>query len=331
MNLLIISTIGIGMFLIPIGVLYLLGFRVSKVSTKVGNWGLNKKLNLAMVSNLVLTFIIYIIFLLCVKEDIINREYVYLFFFALTAYFILSVTISFLLAMNKKSEMDYQQVKIELKTIRKYAEKVESLNDEMRKFRHDYINMLSAMEGYMDNNDMSGLKNFYGKEINPLASKGEQRNLRIGLLGRIKVPELKGILCSKVLMAEELGINLFIDIASTVEEVNMNVIDLCRCIGIIFDNAIEATRKSENPNINIGVIKKRNSVMIIIMNTYAGEQPKLHEIYKMGFSTKGENRGLGLSNLKEIVGMYKNVSLDTMSKEDQFIQNLEISNGGKNA
>lgn len=329
MDLVIVTLIGVGMFAIPIGILYLLGFRINKVNSKIGNLSLNKKLNIAMISNLVLTILMYVVFLLCIVNDVIKKEYVYLFFFALTAYFILSVTICFLLAMNKKSEMDYQQVKIELKTVRKYAEKVESLNDEMRKFRHDYINMLSAMEGYMDNEDMPGLKKFYSQEINPLASKGEQRNLRIGLLGRIKIPELKGVLCSKVLMAEEMGINLFIDIASTIESINMNVVDLCRCVGIIFDNAIEACRKCEDPNISIGIIKKRNSVMIIIMNNYSGEQPKIHEIYKMGFSTKGENRGLGLSNLKEIVGIYNNVSLDTVIKEKQFIQNLEISNGGK--
>jgi two-component system sensor histidine kinase AgrC len=53
--------------------------------------------------------------------------------------------------------------------------------------------------------------------------------------------------------------------------------------------------------------------------------PTLSKIFQKAFSTKGENRGLGLSNLKEIINNYKNVSLDTAIETEEFIQNIEIS------
>ena len=49
-------------------------------------------------------------------------------------------------------------------------------------------------------------------------------------------------------------------------------------------------------------------------------------LFKQGFSTKGENRGLGLSNLKEIIDKYKNVTLDTFIKNELFFQEITIKN-----
>ena len=47
-------------------------------------------------------------------------------------------------------------------------------------------------------------------------------------------------------------------------------------------------------------------------------------IFKKGFSTKGENRGLGLSNVQNIISHYPNVSLRTISHDHSFRQELEI-------
>lgn len=39
-----------------------------------------------------------------------------------------------------------------------------------------------------------------------------------------------------------------------------------------------------------------------------------------GFSTKGENRGLGLNNVKEIIDKYDEVILETDIETNYFIQ-----------
>jgi len=46
----------------------------------------------------------------------------------------------------------------------------------------------------------------------------------------------------------------------------------------------------------------------------------LEEIYEVGFSTKGENRGLGLNNVKEIIDKYDEVILETDIETNYFIQ-----------
>ena len=52
----------------------------------------------------------------------------------------------------------------------------------------------------------------------------------------------------------------------------------------------------------------------------------MSKIFKAGFSTKGKNRGLGLSNLKDIMNNYSNATLDTSIENNRFIQNITISN-----
>ena len=37
--------------------------------------------------------------------------------------------------------------------------RIESINNEMRKFRHDYVNILSTLSDFIREDDMQGLKN----------------------------------------------------------------------------------------------------------------------------------------------------------------------------
>ena len=72
----------------------------------------------------------------------------------------------------------------------------------------------------------------------------------------------------------------------------------------------------------IGFIKKNNSVIIVVSNSFSGDIPPIHKLYKLGFSTKGENRGLGLSNLREIMSKYNNVSIDTRIEGKTTLANI---------
>ena len=104
----------------------------------------------------------------------------------------------------------------------------------------------------------------------------------------------------------------------------MNIIDLSRVVGILLDNAIEGAKATERPYIKLALINKENSVSMILVNSTTKDTPPIHVIYKKGFSTKGNNRGLGLNNLKEIIGKYNNVSLDTIIEANEFTQVIEF-------
>ena len=41
----------------------------------------------------------------------------------------------------------------------------------LRSFKHDYSNIMLSMSGYIEANDMDGLKEYFDKEILPLSKK----------------------------------------------------------------------------------------------------------------------------------------------------------------
>ncbi|WP_283589387.1 GHKL domain-containing protein, partial [Staphylococcus nepalensis] len=63
-----------------------------------------------------------------------------------------------------------------------------------------------------------------------------------------------------------------------------------------------------------------------VMNKCKPDMPRVHTLFQENYSTKGKNRGLGLSNLKEITDATSNVLLDTTIDNNYFIQKVEILN-----
>ena len=124
--------------------------------------------------------------------------------------------------------------------------------------------------------------------------------------------------------AQELGIDVFIDIMEDIKRIDMDIVDLCRIVGILIDNAIEAALISTNRSLKVALVNKNSSTIIAIINSCPDNTPPIYKLFQKGFSTKGQNRGLGLSNLKELISHYNNISLDTIIENGEFIQNLEI-------
>src|SRR5699024_631359 len=68
---------------------------------------------------------------------------------------ILIVTVSFSIIR----EIQYKRNVNEVENYYKYTLQIEKINNEMRKFRHDYVNILNTMSDYIRENDMAGLIN----------------------------------------------------------------------------------------------------------------------------------------------------------------------------
>nr|WP_251859885.1 GHKL domain-containing protein [Clostridium sp. Marseille-Q2269] len=209
--------------------------------------------------------------------------------------------------------------------IKEYSHMVEDMYSETRRFKHDYMNMLVPLKEYIDSEDMKSLREFFYNNIIDMDKSIKWSNSNIDKLKYIKVSALKAILSTKLIKALSMNIDISVNIVENIEYVQMNVMDLCRIIGILMDNAIEASIACEHPKISIVVANKNNYVVIAIHNNFFGEKPLIHKIYKEGFSTKGKRRGLGLYTVKNIIDTkYGNIFLDTSIEGNTFIQEIWI-------
>ena len=236
------------------------------------------------------------------------------------------VIVIILISISTLREMRYKQSLEEIETYYEYTLQIESINNEMRKFRHDYVNILTTMSEYIRENDMDGLKTYFNDNIVPMKDNLQMNSIKINGTDNLKVRAIKGLVTTKILQAQEKNIPISIEVPELIDHIEMNTVDLSRIIGIIIDNAIEASEELEDALIRIAFINVETSVMFIVMNKCKEDMPKIHELFQDSFSTKGDNRGLGLTTLKDITDTTENVLLDTTIENGYFVQKVEIIN-----
>lgn len=245
------------------------------------------------------------------------------FFFMIYAIMATIVFIIALYTIKKDSENKYRE--IEFKLMEEYTIKLEENYNEMRKFKHDYQNILMSLEGYIEDKNINKLRIYFNDYIKPTSSIIAENSFKLSQLSNLKQKEFKSIIASKLIYSQELGINTSFEALEIIDYINMNPIKLVRAIGILIDNAIEEVQKDINYGyIKVGIIDKNESILIIVSNKCIDEVPELYKIQEIGFSTKGEGRGIGLNTLKEIINSSDNVTLETCVEKDVFNQIIEI-------
>lgn len=213
---------------------------------------------------------------------------------------------------------------LQMRQLREYVGALEALQKDMRVFRHDYVNILSGINGFITNSDMDGLSVYFRTKVIPMNSDMEVNISKLSTLQNLEVVELKGLFATKMIRAQELGVDAQVEVYKRIDEMNMDSIDLCRVTGILLDNAIEAVVETADPTVRVAIIQKKEAIVLIFANSLPEDSPPIHHFFEEGFSTKGENRGIGLSTLKKTLKKYPNVSLDTKITQHGFVQELEI-------
>ena len=232
-----------------------------------------------------------------------------------------------LLAM-RRSYLEQIQTETKQKAmqdLQDYTRNLEAMYNSLRSFKHDYVNILLSLSGYIEDGDMDRLKDFFESKIFPTKNLITGEDYKLNQLSNIGVLEIKSLLSAKMIYAHESGIDITIDIPDKVESFLIDTVDLARILGIFLDNAIEATLETEQPQIGLNIIQNKTGVSIIISNRFLDNGVMLHKLKQKGFSTKIGHQGIGLWNAQKIISSYDNVLLETTMKCDYFTQHIELT------
>ncbi|MGX0674376.1 quorum-sensing sensor histidine kinase AgrC [Staphylococcus hominis] len=298
-------------------------FKIVFKKFKQSYLSINKTYLIIITIVLVSSFIILLIYSQTPRINNASLKIYGLIFIGIIIFFI---TLIIIISRYTLRELRYRRNMEEIETYYEYTLQIESINNEMRKFRHDYVNILTTMSEYIRENDMDGLKTYFNDNIVPMKDNLQMNSIKINGTDNLKVRAIKGLITTKILQAQEKNIPISIEVPELIDHIEMNRVDLSRIIGIIIDNAIEASEELEDALIRIAFINVETSVMFIVMNKCKEDMPKIHELFQDSFSTKGDNRGLGLTTLKEITDTTENVLLDTTIENGYFVQKVEIIN-----
>lgn len=242
------------------------------------------------------------------------------------AYTVLTIAISLIVlkVFREREEMEHEKQQYE--SLQEYTKQIETMYTNLRTFKHDYVNILTSLSGYLDTKDYEGLEKYFTENILPTNQIINRENYRLNQLSNIKEQGLKGLISSKLIYAHEMGIDVYIDVMEPIEKIAMKAIDFSRIMGIYLDNAIEAAMECEKKEIKFNMVKEEHTVAIILMNSFQNKDIPFSLMEQCGYSSKGEDRGLGLHNVKEILKKYENVCKTTSVEGKYFMQMLEISN-----
>lgn len=232
-----------------------------------------------------------------------------------------------LLAMRRSylEQIQTESKQKAMQDLQDYTRNLESMYNGLRSFKHDYVNILLSMSGYIEDGDMDRLKDFFESKIFPTKDLITGGDYKLNQLSSIGVLEIKSLLSAKMIYAHESGIDITIDIPDKVESFLIDTVDLARILGIFLDNAIEAALETEQPQIGLNIIQNETGVSIIISNHFRDNSVMLHKLKQKGFSTKIGHQGIGLWNAQKIISSYDNVLLETTMKCSYFIQHIELT------
>ncbi|MGT2737539.1 sensor histidine kinase [Streptococcus orisratti] len=204
-----------------------------------------------------------------------------------------------------------------------YSKQIEYLYNEIRSFRHDYLGILSSLKSGIVNKDIEAIETVYKNVLSKTEHRVQGERYEIANLINVKNDAIKGLLFSKILEAQSQGIEIHPEVFEPFNTPNIELLDFITILSILLENAIEAVQPNTNQKVVVALIAGEPQV-VIIENSIGIEKVDVINIYKRGFSTKGESRGIGLANAKRILEKYPNCSLRTESGGYKFKQTLEL-------
>ena len=217
-----------------------------------------------------------------------------------------------------------EQRELQLRNMSYYSQHIEELYNELRSFRHDYINILRSLKLGIDTHDLPAIEQIYNQVLKDSGQALNQSKYDLGRLSNIHNDALKSVLSAKFLEAQSKGIEIGLEVPQAIKPQGMELLDFITIVSILADNAIEAAVETSHPVVSFAFLEQEGRQIFIVENTIKEFSIHSDTIFKKGFSTKGENRGLGLSNVQNIISHYPNVSLRTTSHDYSFRQELEL-------
>ena len=177
---------------------------------------------------------------------------------------------------------------------------LEALNGTLRKQRHDFMNHLQVVFSLLELNDpaeaMKYVENVYG-DIQ-----------KTGSVLKTAIPAVNALIAAKRQDCAEKGIALDIAIASAWKDLPVQGWEMCRVLGNLIDNARDALTE------DTGNARKRICLRVdetpgaygfsVENNGPAIPKALQRSIFQMGFTTKSDGHGSGLSIVEDILRAY---------------------------
>lgn len=211
----------------------------------------------------------------------------------------------------------------DLSSVQNYYKNLEALYYKVKGFQHDFINIVSTVDGYIQNDDIENFKTYFESVKKDCKIISNLSMLDPGIINNHGIYSL---LNNKYHKALDLDVYLEIKVFADLENPNVNMYEFSRMLGILLDNAIEEAVKCEDKKVIVTFRDelKNNRCLITIENTYSNKNVDINQIFQKGISGKENHSGIGLWEVRNYLNKSKNLDLFTTKNDVFFKQELSI-------
>ena len=224
----------------------------------------------------------------------------------------------FVYSINKKIRQDKLSLQ-QINDLKIYTQQLESSQRSLRKFKHDYQNMLLSLK--------LSAKKSHDKELIDKLAEYSSKTLEDKVLWQfndvdnVKDELLKSLFISKLNRIFQNNIQYSFECRIVIENLSnkYNSFDIVRILGIVYDNAIEESLElGDEARIDTMVYRENGELEIEIKNRCRNTDLTIQDMKKSGFTTKKNHDGLGLANIEELSQPYNDIFINYQIKDGWF-------------
>lgn len=217
---------------------------------------------------------------------------------------------------NRELVLKQQKLKSEMRQLQEYSSYLDKNEDDLRRFKHDYQNILNSLKVSAQEGDTTKVVKILDQYTN---TQFDQKALRkYKGVNHIHEKNLKSIAIAKLFKLYSLDLNYSFDCEQNISQIpkSVNILDLVRIIGIAFDNAaeesmalIKETGSTNNARVDAMYYQENGDFEFEIRNRVREATIATDKMSQKNFTTKKHHMGLGLANVKEITHKYEDVMI----------------------
>ena len=204
-----------------------------------------------------------------------------------------------------------------------YIRTLEGMQEEMRRFRHDYKNMMSGMYLTAKEGELTEAMDYIREMTDDFDSQIGGQIRQMSQLGNVCMTEIRGLLLAKIAQMQKEGTVCELEVMRPFCGTGCRTTDLCRCLGILIDNAMDEVRGREDARVYIMVSCQEGYTTFRVKNRLYHDID-FHRIWQQGYSTRGADRGTGLASYRKILEGYENVLPATAVQDGFFVQEFKV-------
>ena len=214
---------------------------------------------------------------------------------------------------NIDLESKYNEIFDEYKNNKNELKGMEEIHENTRRLKHDMRNHIMVIASYLNNNEVDDAKEYLSVVLDKLNKVYSYISTGTSVMNYIINMKLEG--------AQKENINFKAEIEN-LEFKKMGSVDFSALLGNILDNSIEASRKEENPFIEVTIKRKRNYDTILVKNHISSSVLKSNKFLETS-KNDSDNHGIGMKQIKEITEKYDGI-LDIYEENEMFCVNVMI-------